>query len=55
MDNTNSIRDRINTLRTYNQGIKTILFMSPIFPYITDFKAIIKQLRTMLMNIGLKI
>lgn len=44
MDNASSIGDRINTLKILHQnGIKTILFMSPIFPEITDFKAIIKE------------
>ncbi len=44
MDNASSINDRIDTLKElHNQGIYTILFMSPIFPYITDFKAIIER------------
>ena len=42
MDNASSISDRLNTLKElHNNGIKTVLFMSPIFPYITDFKKII--------------
>ena len=42
MDNASSISDRLNTLKElHNSGIKTVLFMSPIFPYITDFKKII--------------
>lgn len=43
MDHASSIYDRMNTLKElHNQGIYTVLFMSPIFPYITDFKAIIE-------------
>ena len=42
MDNASSISDRLNTLKElHNNGIRTVLFMSPIFPYITDFKKII--------------
>lgn len=44
MDNASSIKERLATLQElHKQGIYTILFMSPIFPYITDFKAIIEQ------------
>ena len=44
MDNASSIRERLNTLKElHDNGIKTVLFMSPIFPYITDFKAIIEE------------
>ena len=44
MDHASSIKDRLETLRElHDQGIYTILFMSPIFPYITDFKAIIDK------------
>ena len=42
MDNASSIYDRLNTLKElHKNGIKTVLFMSPIFPYITNFKEII--------------
>ena len=42
MDNASSIHDRLKTLKElHKNGIKTVLFMSPIFPYITDFKEII--------------
>lgn len=42
MDNASSIKDRLLTLETlHKNGIYTVLFMSPIFPGITDFKAII--------------
>ena len=42
MANASSIKDRLNTLKVlHDNGIKTVLFMSPIFPYITDFKEII--------------
>lgn len=44
MDKASSIEDRINTLRILHENhIYVILFMSPIFPYITDFKAIIEK------------
>lgn len=44
MDNANSIEERLITLKElHNQGIYTVLFISPIFPYITDFKAIIEK------------
>ena len=37
MDNASSIEKRLSTLRElHNNGIYTILFMSPIFPYITE-------------------
>ncbi len=46
MDNASSIEDRLDTLKTlHNNGIYTCLFMSPIFPYITDFKSIIENSR----------
>lgn len=46
MDHASSISDRLDTLKElHNQGIYTILFMSPMFPYITDFKAIIEKTR----------
>ena len=44
MDNASSIKDRLETLKKLHEnGIYTVLFMSPIFPYITDFK---KKLET---------
>lgn len=43
MDNASSIADRLNTLKVLHEnGIYTVLFMSPIFPAITDFKEIIE-------------
>lgn len=46
MDNASSIAERLDTLqKLHESGIYTILFMSPIFPFITDFKAIIEQTR----------
>ena len=42
MDNASTIKERIDTLKElHNNGIYTILFMSPIFPYITEWKEII--------------
>lgn len=44
MDHASSIAQRIAALKElYLQGIHTVLFMSPIFPYLTDFKAIIDR------------
>lgn len=44
MDNASSIKDRLDTLKTLHEnGIRTVLFMSPIFPFITDYKKIIKE------------
>ena len=43
MDHASSIADRIATLKElHHQGIYTVLFISPIFPYITDFISIIE-------------
>lgn len=42
MDNASKISERLKALRIlYDEGIYTVLFMSPIFPYITDCKKII--------------
>ena len=46
MDNASSIEARLNTLSTLHEnGIHTVLFMSPIFPKITDYKEIIENTR----------
>ena len=46
MDKSSTIRERLDTLRTFHdEGIYTILFMSPIFIGITDWQAIIEQSR----------
>lgn len=43
MDNASSIKERLETLKILHEnGIRTVLFMSPIFPIITDYKEIIK-------------
>lgn len=43
MDNASSIKERLETLKKlHKNGIYTVLFMSPIFPYITEWKEIIK-------------
>lgn len=42
MDNASKIEERIEALKVLHENnIKTVLFMSPIFPEITDFKKII--------------
>ena len=42
MDHASSIQERLYTLKIlHDNGIRTVLFMSPIFPMITDYKAII--------------
>ena len=44
MDHADSIQDRLFALKELHaNGIYTVLFMSPIFPGITDFKAIIEK------------
>lgn len=44
MDNASSIKDRMETLKElHNNGIYTVLFISPIFPYITEWQEIIEQ------------
>lgn len=44
MDNASSIKERIYALQElYKNGINTILFISPIFPRLTDVKAIIEK------------
>ncbi len=44
MDNASTIAERLQTLKTLHEnGIRTVLFMSPIFIGITDWQAIIKQ------------
>lgn len=43
MDKASSIKDRLDTLKELHEnGIYTVLFMSPIFPYITNWKEIIE-------------
>lgn len=42
MDHAGTIQERLHAIAELNRaGIHTVLFMSPIFPYITDCKAII--------------
>ncbi len=44
MDRASTISERINALKTLHEnGIYTVLFMSPIFPEITEWKDIIRQ------------
>ena len=44
MDQASPIKDRLEALeQLHSEGIYTILFMSPMFPKITDFKAIIEK------------
>lgn len=44
MDNASSIKDRLETLKKLHENsIYTVLFMSPIFPYITEWKEIIEM------------
>jgi DNA repair photolyase len=46
MDNASNIEARMNTLKILHEnGIHTVLFMSPIFPAITDYKEIIENSR----------
>ncbi|MCI9232977.1 MAG: radical SAM protein [Bacilli bacterium] len=44
MDNASTIQERLDALKElHNNGIRTVLFMSPIFPYITEWNAIIEK------------
>lgn len=44
MDKAPGIKERLDMLKTmHKNGISTVLFMSPIFPFITDFKEIIEK------------
>lgn len=44
MDHASSIQQRLETLKTLHEnGIDTVLFMSPMFPEITDYKEIIEK------------
>lgn len=44
MDRAGTIAERLAALRAlHKHGIHTVLFMSPIFPYLTDFKEIIRE------------
>jgi DNA repair photolyase len=43
MDKASTIQERLDTLKELHEnGIYTILFISPIFPYITDYKKIVE-------------
>lgn len=42
--NSSSIKERLETLRELNQnGVKTIVFIAPVIPLITDYKKIIEE------------
>jgi len=44
MDNASTIKERLETLKElHKNGIHTVLFMSPIFPYITEWREIIEK------------
>ena len=44
MDNASTIKERMEALKElHNNGIYTVLFMSPIFPFITEWKEIIEE------------
>lgn len=46
MDNAVSIERRLKAMqKVYNSGIRTVCFVSPIFPAITDVKAIIEEVK----------
>lgn len=47
MDQASSISERLRTLKElYDSNIDTVLFMSPIFPGLTDYKKIIERTHT---------
>lgn len=44
MDKAASVNQRLNVLKLFHQnGIRTVLFCSPMFPYITDFESIVDK------------
>lgn len=46
MDNASPIHDRLEAMKLmHDAGIYTVLFMSPIFPYITEWQEIIERTR----------
>jgi radical SAM mobile pair protein B len=46
MDNAVSIERRLNAMRKlYDEGIRTVCFISPVFPEITDVPAIVERVR----------
>lgn len=46
MDNAPSIKRRIDALKKlYEEGIRTVCFVSPVFPFITDIEAIFKEVK----------
>ena len=46
MDNAVSIERRLEAMKqVYDAGIRTVCFVSPVFPEITDFEAIFEQVR----------
>ncbi len=46
MDHADSIKNRLETLKKLHEnGIYTVLFLSPMFPMLTDYKAILEQTR----------
>jgi len=48
-----SVEDRINVLKTLRENnIRNYLFVSPIFPYLTDYRRIIEQTRDFVDHYG---
>lgn len=46
MDHADAIMNRLETLKKlHDNGIYTVLFLSPMFPMLTDYKAILEQTR----------
>ena len=46
MDNAVSIKRRLDAMKqVYDAGIRTVCFIAPVFPGITDFEAIFHQVR----------
>ena len=56
MDSASSIERRIAAMKqVYEAGIRTVCFVSPVFPRITDFEAIFEQVRINAICSGSKI
>ena len=46
MDSASSIERRISAMKqVYEAGIRTVCFVSPVFPGITDFEAIFERVK----------
>lgn len=55
MDKADSIADRLHALRVlHDAGIHSVLFLSPILPYLTDWKAILDATKDIVKEVWLE-